>query len=48
MPRRKHPGRALAAIAAEALAVAGLICAMAYGVPLGFELLQFFRPTSPY
>lgn len=33
-----EPG--LLAVAGEAVGMAGLIIAMAYGVPLGFELLQ--------
>ena len=41
MDPRKEPGQqGVLAIAGEALGMAGLIVAMAYAVPLGFELLQ--------
>jgi hypothetical protein len=37
---RKYSARAVIGILAEALGMASLILVMAYGVPLGFELMR--------
>lgn len=48
MHARKRPARAVIAIVAEALAMASLIFAMAYGVPLGAELMRSLKIAPPF
>ncbi|WP_157395808.1 hypothetical protein [Pseudomonas massiliensis] len=48
MHARKRLGRALIVIFVEALAMASLIFVMAYGVPLGAELMRTLEIAPPF